>query len=282
MIPTKITRKKLIRPRYTPVHTGIAITPLGEGTYYGWTIEGEDKVFRGCNGTLLRNCNQMFCTECKTCFDWRTLKVIRGRFFHNPHFAEWQASRETLGGQRGDGCITPGQLHQWLRSVDILESPDGIQLRNELLLANEENDLQGRIEPTRHQHKLRDLRILYLSGKLTEHDFKIQAQRADKRNSKLTEIAQIRDMYGNACRDIINGIVYTDRTVAPARNHPLFAQAQTQRYEKVREGLQQIEELKKYANNALRDVNIWYGHSPESGNRIREVNRQRAVRRHYF
>ncbi len=34
-------------------------------------------------------CNQMFCTECITPFDWTTGKVIKRTFFHNPHYNEY-------------------------------------------------------------------------------------------------------------------------------------------------------------------------------------------------
>jgi hypothetical protein len=34
-------------------------------------------------------CNQMFCTECITPFDWTTCKVIKRTFFHNPHYNDY-------------------------------------------------------------------------------------------------------------------------------------------------------------------------------------------------
>ena len=37
----------------------------------------------------IEGCNQMFCIECKTPFDWTSGKVIRNGGFHNPHYMEY-------------------------------------------------------------------------------------------------------------------------------------------------------------------------------------------------
>jgi hypothetical protein len=41
-------------------------------------------------------CDQMWCTQCHTCFSWQSGKILNG-VVHNPHFYAWQ--REQHGGQ---------------------------------------------------------------------------------------------------------------------------------------------------------------------------------------
>lgn len=70
-------------------------------------LKKDSKPCPKCAVTIHRihGCNQMFCTMCKTPFDWLTGVIITGHF-HNPHAIEWQ---NRTGGQIGrrDGCGLP-------------------------------------------------------------------------------------------------------------------------------------------------------------------------------
>ena len=59
-------------------------------------IRNNTKLCPNCKVRVFRieGCSQMWCTHCNTAFDWTTGNVIRNiRFFHNPHYIEYQRNR---------------------------------------------------------------------------------------------------------------------------------------------------------------------------------------------
>ena len=87
-IPTRVIRKNAVHQSNKDyLRTGVNVTAIGRGTYYGWRVDGNHR-FLLADTTVVRNCDQMYCMQCHTAWDWITQTIETGRI-HNPHYYEW-------------------------------------------------------------------------------------------------------------------------------------------------------------------------------------------------
>lgn len=88
------------------------------------TLQKECKACPNCQIMIYKidGCNQMWCTQCHTAFDWKTRQVIKHRI-HNPHYFDYVQSSQVdalstqsrNGGNDGTSC--PGNLENGLPSI---------------------------------------------------------------------------------------------------------------------------------------------------------------------
>ena len=159
-------------------------------------------------------CDQMWCTQCKTAFSWKTGEEIHTRI-HNPHYYEWQ--RQMNGGVAprvpGDNQPNCDQIMDWWSFKRYLPDYEKLYTRNENASCRYIASLHmfvGHIEdyfdrPTPTDNK--KMRIQYMLGEITEEYFARRIQQIDKKKEKDIEMRQICQVMSSGTNDIFRKIV---------------------------------------------------------------------------
>lgn len=171
------------------------------------TVKMLQKECRNCPkcGTFIykiSGCNMMFCTNCKTAFDWKTGE-IETKNIHNPHYFEYlrQTGQEDNEIRRrfGDG----ERVERIINNMDCLAYED---VYDSLINSNYNSIFRiinhiERVEIPYYQRTQNvqdrnlDLRIQYLENLIDEDKLKIQIQRRFKKCQFDFEMIQILQMF---------------------------------------------------------------------------------------
>lgn len=102
--------------------TTISVKKIGFDNYYGWNVNDNHRFILS-DFTVVKNCDQMWCIECKTAFSWSKGTVEVG-LVHNPHYYQWMRQNGGMprnNGLPGAGC-NENQLVTQLRFVNDIFS----------------------------------------------------------------------------------------------------------------------------------------------------------------
>ena len=187
-------------------------------------LKKETKNCPGCAAAIFKisGCDQMFCTQCKIAFSWKTGEIENG-VIHNPHFYEWQ--RQTGANIRNPGEVPCGGIPDyWSFSSKLRRSRQQYKItQNQLewcsVFHREANHWQH-WEIRRLRTQCRDLednlelRVDYMMNKINEHEMKSMLISREKSKNKKFAMLHIYELmntvFTESLTDIYNNCIETN------------------------------------------------------------------------
>lgn len=234
-------------------------------------LSADSKPCPKCQSLIFKieGCDQMWCTQCKTAFSWKT-GCLESKI-HNPHYYEWL--RQNNGGvaPRNHGDIECGRelnanvvtdiIHLVRRHSNlskqtgrhdrvgrhIIDYDPRVDMISDII-RNMVHNVQIEFTAFRTDYfaENQDLRVRYLQGEINEQQFKILVQRNDKKNRKNTEMLQILQV----CNTAVTDIIY--------RLRKYISDCKPNECDEFDKYLIELSEIQKYSNNILKEISVTY------------------------
>ncbi len=183
----------------------------------------------------IEGCNQMFCVHCNTAFDWASLRILKTKDIHNPHYTEFVLSGNSSSGNvsRCGEAPSPNEILRAFELNELFNKDffkykrgntldynqnsfrvnsmasyilDSLRVSNHILHVVLRETLQPNMEriPLEYRH----CRVEYLTNIKTEEEFQKSIQRINKKEEKTRAIMDLCDMYSISIKNLL--VNFTD------------------------------------------------------------------------
>jgi len=224
------------------------------------TIKVIQKETRKCPGCDIRiskinGCNQMWCVECKTTFDWKTGSKIIGET-HNPHYLEYMRTNRALERDANDipcGGL-PIQEYDAISFRHHLPTKLKEQCKNIFLLARfietrvipETIQKMNKDEKTKHAYHL-------LNKEITEKTWKTILYNLKKKREQQQELLSYMRTFLTVIVDSMNSLIVQVREKRNSLLHDIPAQVEIfKRY------VLELHEYRMHLNEMFRKMRVKY------------------------
>ena len=191
----------------------------------------------------IEGCDQMWCTECKTPFEWTTLRIVdvRREVVHNPHYYQYQRDQNGGVAPRNVGDFRCGGLPTFRTFNNKLKK--ALDSEDDIIFAMNSHQLINHINAVvlvRHMNIIDmnnndDLRLKYLLDYIDEKKWTAELKKREKKREKDRSLHMIFAMLVLTLTDLISNIIDSEDDQVPVI-------------------LVQMEELREYVNKELMNV----------------------------
>lgn len=180
-------------------------------------LKKNTKSCPSCNTHIFKidGCDQMYCTNCRTPFSWRTGKIEKG-VIHNPHYYEYLRSinngniPRVPGDNPNNRCQNQRINYRKLirKLVDFM--PEKIRVNFTRIYDHIRVVVLPEYLFNLSDNFFTELRVDFILNKIDEKKWKSKVKAGLKKEEKLNEYYQIIDMFANSIIDIYSNIINSD------------------------------------------------------------------------
>lgn len=210
----------------------IDVELVGYDKYYGWSVD-KNKRFLLADATVVRNCSQVWCTNCHTAFDHKT-GIIDTGVIHNPHYFEWMRKNNMTVPANANNIIQDAcgginwRINDLLIQREILAritKDENYKYFKVLLeryiylthtIATTRRSLISSVRRFEDINKKDKFKVLYLTKQIDENKWKYFLQRDEKGAAREKAKLQLLEMFIGAARQIYDE-VHTNSVFNPVK-----------------------------------------------------------------